>query len=65
MIISRKRFEEEIYNRLEKERQEMTLRRAFDDIHRDHERDIARLECMIAKLEEKIVRGNPLEKDWR
>ena len=61
MIISRKRFEQEIFNRLEAERMEMYRRRELEEIHRDHERDIARLECMIAKLGEKIVRGQNTE----
>ena len=59
MIISRKRFQEEIFNRLETERMEMNRHIAMDDIYRElndfrnmHDRDIRNLVERICKLEE-------------
>lgn len=57
MIISRKRFEQEIFNRLDTERREIYQRQEFENMRREYERDMAKFEYRIARLEEEI-RGN-------
>lgn len=54
MIISRKRFEQEIFERLDRERCEIYRRQQFDEMQRNYERDMAKLEYRIARLEEEI-----------
>lgn len=56
MIISRKRFEQEIFERLDRERCEIYRRQEMDNMRTAYERDMARLENRIARLEEEIRR---------
>ena len=61
MIISRKRFEQEIFERLDRERTEVYRRQQFDEMLRNYERDMAKFEYRLARLEEEI-RGKKREK---
>ena len=54
MIISRKRFEQIISEKLEEHRQRDYLEREIGNIYRELNSEVGRLEVMIRKLEAKI-----------
>lgn len=57
MIISRKRFEEMVYKRLEEERDRMEQRRAVEMFRQEMYGELHRLETHIARLEEIIMQA--------
>ena len=61
MIISRKRFEEEVYRRLDQERDRMNINRVINNMEDEFNRNIRILNDRISRLEEEI-RGKKREK---
>lgn len=58
-FVSKKRFEEELNRRMEKEREAMRMNRRIDDMMDVHFRNIEKVEHRLAVLEEAVFNKKP------
>ena len=58
-FMSKKRFEEEVFRRLDKEREALYMNQRMSDMDNAHYRNIEKIEHRLVRLEEAVFKKQP------